>query len=448
MPETSEYIRFLNLVEKSAGTAIDETLFWKLQSAARDAIMSVEVTPRIPYVKALAQMVKIAQLLLGGESASIILNNENYWSIMAATGKDAENIVGSKIDIEKESVSATVIKSGEPYYFSEIDTVSGVKKNISTGRHATGRFCSFPIFDMEKDVAGALNVSGMPKAHPLFVSERFCIDGVLIAIGTKITKLKKIAEVQKLKSGAEKSEKRIGVMRQRIEKFEETETFRERMLYMTIHDFKNPLSLVISNLSFLEHPDLNVETKETLELSRFGLDRLLDSINSTLDTYHIQSDKMVLRQAEFDLVTLVKRMIVEFTIAADLDDVTMKFHGPDSLLITCDEEMIRRVVVNLLDNALRFSPMGGVINVSVKPDEWGVFLSVEDSGEGISYEDQEAIFDPFTQAQMSKERGTNGHGIGLSFCRMAVNAHGGDIRVESEPGKGARFTVALPKNGW
>ena len=114
--------------------------------------------------------------------------------------------------------------------------------------------------------------------------------------------------------------------------------------------------------------------------------------------------------------------------------------------VRMDVGKIRRVVDNLVANALRFSPEGGVVQVRVAPQGHEVWLSVRDSGDGIPPEQQARIFEKFGQAGPGRENDLASVGLGLTFCHLAVTSHGGRIWVESVPGQGSAFTFALPRN--
>ncbi len=225
----------------------------------------------------------------------------------------------------------------------------------------------------------------------------------------------------------------------------EKETLRERLLFMTVHDYKNPLSLVISNLSFLEMSDLPDEAMEMVKLSRFGCERLLDMIKSTLDSYKMESSAFTLNRTKFDIAKLIRQMITEFSIAAGFDELVLSYDGPENMDITADEGLLRRILSNLIDNAMRHSPIGGKIKLSLQQEEEFFIVAVSDEGEGIPKEDQENIFDLFEQVKAaSGNNGTHkGHGIGLSFCAMAARALGGKIAVTSDGIKGSVFTVTV-----
>ena len=119
----------------------------------------------------------------------------------------------------------------------------------------------------------------------------------------------------------------------------------------------------------------------------------------------------------------------------------------DLPLVPADREIFRRIVINLVGNAAAISPEGGKISVSAAKSEGdeALVVSVQDEGPGIPKEYQERIFDKFFQAgSRQQSQGQISVGLGLTFCRLAVEAHGGSIWVESEPGHGARFSFSLP----
>ncbi len=109
---------------------------------------------------------------------------------------------------------------------------------------------------------------------------------------------------------------------------------------------------------------------------------------------------------------------------------------------------IGRVLNNLITNALRHTPSGGEINVLARRTESGVEVSVSDTGEGIQPDDLPKIFDSFYRGEKSRSRATGGAGLGLAISRGIVRAHGGDITVESQPGRGSTFTFTLPWERW
>lgn len=423
---------FIEIASNFEGRGIDETSFWRLQVAARDAILSVDVSSTASQEIALKQICEVARLLFGGTTSSIILENGNRWSVAAATGNGSENVVGFMLDLEISSISSKVIKNKTPYYFSQINEEKGIARNNAPERYPNNTFCSFPLLGIDKKVLGVMNVAGMDKAHPVFSDERVSLEGALEAIAVKLVKLKKIEELMSA--------------RKDIEIMKEAETVKEKLLYMTIHDLKNPLTLIIANLAYLESVEMDQSNKEVVQLSKFGGERTLDMVKTILDSYKIEAGKMTLNKTSFDLAALSSLIVKEFNIALISDGVEVEIGGVKEAFVDADEIIIHRIFANLMDNAIRFSPLGGKIMVQVfQDDDWASF-SIKDEGQGIDQASKDRVFDAFESAKASLESGSKGnYGLGLAFCKMAVKEHGGEIKVESKPGDGAKFTVTLPR---
>jgi signal transduction histidine kinase len=111
-------------------------------------------------------------------------------------------------------------------------------------------------------------------------------------------------------------------------------------------------------------------------------------------------------------------------------------------LVSIDADMVRRVVINLLENSIKYTPGTGVVTITGKSDPKEVTISVKDTGPGIPATEHTRIFNKF--ARLNREAAPKGLGLGLSFCKLATEAHGGRIWVESQVGKGARFSFTLP----
>jgi two-component system sensor histidine kinase/response regulator len=120
---------------------------------------------------------------------------------------------------------------------------------------------------------------------------------------------------------------------------------------------------------------------------------------------------------------------------------------PASVTVVADRELVLRVVQNLLGNALKFTPSDGWIRLGIEPDENRVCVRVRDNGPGIPAEYRERIFEKFGQVEARANGQKHSTGLGLTFCKLAVEAHGGSIGVESEIGKGSTFWFMLPKDG-
>jgi signal transduction histidine kinase len=157
---------------------------------------------------------------------------------------------------------------------------------------------------------------------------------------------------------------------------------------------------------------------------------------------------MQINKTSIDLEDLMNRNVERFAPLLEAEGQTVRISfDPHSKTVFSDETLVERIFLNMLSNAIQHSAKGGEIRVIGTPaqDQTGISISVRDFGEGISKEYQDRIFEKFSQVGLRREGQKTGTGLGLAFCRMAAEALGGAISVESEPGKGSCFTLLLPE---
>lgn len=151
---------------------------------------------------------------------------------------------------------------------------------------------------------------------------------------------------------------------------------------------------------------------------------------------------MSLQRQPTDLGAVLREALQEASLAAGAAQLTLNEHIADLPPIDADPQKLRRLVDNLLTNAIKFTPTGGTVEVVAEASETEVRLTVSDTGPGIPEEFHKQIFDKFRQVGVGQRLSV---GLGLTFCRLVAEAHGGAIRVDSEPGNGTRFVVTLPR---
>ncbi len=216
---------------------------------------------------------------------------------------------------------------------------------------------------------------------------------------------------------------------------------------MIFHDLRSPLGNVMSSLEMLQAsvPTDNETVQSVLSIAMRSSRRLSRLVESLLDLGQLEAGQAVLHKESASLGAVITEAVEEVHPVAEAKGHTLRFNLARNLPdIECDVEMVRRVVINLLENAVKYTHSGGDITVSAVPTDSGDMLavSVTDTGPGIPQRDQQAIFDKF--ARIHGEGRPKGLGLGLAFCRLAVEAHGGTIWVESEEGEGSTFTFTLP----
>ena len=227
----------------------------------------------------------------------------------------------------------------------------------------------------------------------------------------------------------------------------ELESLRRDLVAWASHDLQTPLTSMRAILEALsdgvvDDPEMVKRYLNTAQRDVMSLSALIDDLfqMSQLDAggFPLNLDKSSLRDLVSDTLESFSELAyresirLEGQVDADVDPVTM------------DTQAIGRVLNNLISNALRHTPAGGEIQLLARRTETGVEVSVRDTGEGIQTRDIPHIFDRFYRGEKSRNRGTGGAGLGLAITRGIVHAHRGDIRVESEAGKGTQFTFTIP----
>ena len=209
------------------------------------------------------------------------------------------------------------------------------------------------------------------------------------------------------------------------------------------HELRTPLTAIQGQLEVaLFTATRKEQLQEAIENALQDVERLSNLVRALLLLSQSESGQVPLRKTIFDLSRLTADLVEQFQIPAEAEEVSLSHNGTESIQCAADRTQIERVVTNLLSNAIKYTPRGGWIRTSVGATGHMVRLSVEDSGVGIPKDHLPHIFDRFYRVpDPNPEKGL---GLGLSFVASIVKAHGGEIRVHSEVGKGSRFDVFLP----
>ena len=245
--------------------------------------------------------------------------------------------------------------------------------------------------------------------------------------------------------GAEAEQDTIQWIVRDIAERAELDELRSDLTSMLFHDMRSPLGNVISSLQLLNDPPPADETvKSLLSISLRSARRLSRMIDSLLDLRRLEEGRAVIRRTKVSLAALAAEAVEEAQPVAEGKGIILQMHIPLALpTVEADSDMIRRVISNLLDNAVKYTPSGGNIRLTAESAEGGVLFSVTDSGPGIPTEERHRIFDKYSRIE--RVGAPKGLGLGLAFCRLAVKAHGGRIWVDSPAEGGAAFRFTLPQ---
>jgi PAS domain S-box-containing protein len=222
---------------------------------------------------------------------------------------------------------------------------------------------------------------------------------------------------------------------------------REDLVHTMVHDLRNPLTNIFGSLEFLGEevgPTLSPDYQQVLEIARTNATHMVDLVGAILELNRLESGQMPLDQKPIFLPTLIGNVVRTQSPLAKNKNIVLNFETANDLpLAWADGNLFERVLQNLLDNAIRFTPPGGRVQVQARLEssrsDW-LLVSVSDSGPGVPDEVRERIFQKFTTAR-HRESGT---GLGLAFCKMVVEAHGGRIWIESDGEQGSVFYFTLP----
>jgi len=224
------------------------------------------------------------------------------------------------------------------------------------------------------------------------------------------------------------------------------EALRDSLTDMIIHDLKSPLTGMRAFLQILQmqiKDKISREEGENLDWAVNLTGSLTTMINSLLDISRLEAGEMPLRLNPGDLRDVAREAVETIAIPEDRSRVVLE-EGPEPVRAYFDAEVIIRVIANLVGNALKYSPGEGKVKVNVKADGGKTWVAVTDNGPGIPPEYHEKIFEKFGQVEAHQTGQKRSTGLGLTFCKLAVEAHRGKITVESEESQGSTFTFWLP----
>lgn len=239
--------------------------------------------------------------------------------------------------------------------------------------------------------------------------------------------------------------------REEARRLKELDQLKTKFFTNVSHEFRTPVSLIISPIEKLAREERDPARKMHLDLVHRNARRLLNLVNQLLDFRKIDTRSLQLQNTEGDIMAQVEDHARSFLDMAESKEIDYRINiTGKGAVCYFDHDKLERIVFNLLSNAFKFTPVGGKVGITAgleKEADCRLSLVVEDTGIGIAEESRSKIFERYYQDDILKSLLNQGSGIGLSITREYIDLMGGTIMLESEPDAGSRFTVALPVHG-
>jgi len=248
-----------------------------------------------------------------------------------------------------------------------------------------------------------------------------------------------------------RTKKLLDELKEAYSSLKDLEQMRDSLVHMVVHDLKNPLTAVQGVFTILGDVIHNKEkyTEDHANLLNNGkrsCKLILDQIQGMLDISRMEKNKMPIEKSKIKIRDLVKECVDMFSSSSTKKGVSLEWETVGLVPEICiDRNLIFRVITNIITNSLKFTDSGGTIGIKInaEPTKKQIQVVISDTGIGIPSENVGKIFDKYFQV-VQNDSSRQGHGLGLAFCKLAIEKHGGKIWAESVQGKGTSFTILLP----
>jgi signal transduction histidine kinase len=259
-------------------------------------------------------------------------------------------------------------------------------------------------------------------------------------------------ELEEKREQLEAANRQLGLSNRELNeanaKLRELSAMKEEFLALTTHDLRSPLTVISGVINFFTSGrlgELTPEQRNMVSMMERNTQSLIELVNDLLDASKLESGTMRLDMSEVGLRPLVEDLRETMLPMAREKEIEIETAVPGELPpLRADRAKLRRVLVNLVSNALKFTPRGGRVEISATLDGGAAKVSVSDTGVGIPPEDIERLFDKYEQARSRATRSEKGTGLGLYITRQLVELHGGRIEARSEVGRGSTFSFTIP----
>ncbi|GER94129.1 histidine kinase [hot springs metagenome] len=379
----------------------------------------------------LQRIVGIIAELLNVKRCSIMIVNPDDLTIEVKAATNPE-IIGFKRKLSDVSIATRTLIDEKPFY---ADTKRRTFfKPLESSRYYSEDSLSIPIKYFDKKL-GVINLTDSEEGKPFTVEQEVIAADIAQHLAPYIY-------AEQMKDALEKKAKKLEEANKRLLELDELKT---NLTSFIVHDLKGPITTVMANLDMLSYESLTPEQFEYVNLAMEDIHKMQNMVMNILDVLKIEEGKITIYREETDIYALAKREISSLKNVLSRRNIELTLKG-DSHICYIDENLIGRVITNLLRNAIEYSPDGGKITLNIQYNEnkKETLVSVVDQGKGVPDDIKLKIFDKFFQAKGETLQRKTSTGLGLTFCKLVIDAHGGRIWVEDVEGGGAKFIFTLP----
>ena len=385
--------------------------------------------PRLSYNKRMGRVLKIVLDYLGTEQGSIMVLERKKLVVRAATRPE---IIGLKQTISDDSVAGCVAKYGEAIFIPDI----GKDKRFKPRQgdiYRKNSLLSVPILHGGK-VTGVINITDKAGSRDLLKEDISYLLQFSSLILWSLVQQNLHREVQKQRT----------ILRRKNRELDHQEELRSQLSRLLIHDLKTPLAEIIANLDILSY-SIDEKNREFLDGARIGCDRAVRMVSNLVTIDKIEADGLTLLKEEVRPRELLAESLSGIGGLARIKNIELVEECAELPAINIDRILILRVLQNMLTNGLSYSEPNSTITAGCRMmgDKKEIEFYVEDQGSGIPPGQRKVIFDKYARIARTHNFLT-GSGLGLYFCKLAVELHRGIIGVDSKLGLGSRFFFTLP----
>lgn len=362
------------------------------------------------------------------------------FQIVAATNK---KILNKEIPVNPESISGYVLTNGEPVFLKDIRKSKKFKSFAIGKNYDTPSLICVPL-KMKGRILGVINVSDHQK-NKAFTENDFAFLKDYASILSPLIENSRLFHIlREEKERYKKLSEELEISKQELLM---TYTERQQLVEMVVHDFKSPLSAIISNLDLLKYVGLNDQQKQIVDTALNGAKKLLDMINEFLQVAKVdQFQKHKIKFEPVSFLSVLDEVLEQIKPQADIKSIKIIQESHEDVLLWGTHSLFVHLIQNLISNAIKYTPENGLVKIS-----WDVLdskriedkfkkiakICIQDTGPGIPDDCKKIIFNKFER--LHKDKGVQGTGLGLFICKRIVSLLGGRIWIEDVKPQGSKF---------